>query len=120
MKFEYNGNLDEKARIKEVAQDIKSYYNFISDIEAYEVAALEDVISTKVNDIMRFKRLYNILVVMQNKKEIFNLVYRDLVNVYNSYLQNNLKDYLVDSIMNEIINYMSGKRQDFPLISEFY
>ena len=78
MKFEYNGNLDEKARIKEVAQDIKSYYNFISDIEAYEVAALEDVISTlTLKEILKMIREISYDMVCYYDETVCSKIYRD-------------------------------------------
>ena len=70
MDYEYNGNLLEEDRINLVANEIINKYSQISLEKAKEAAMLEGKISnTKtVND--ELNRLYNIMLVNSDNKEI--------------------------------------------------
>lgn len=116
MKFEYNGNLDYMDRVKLVSNEIIEEYPEIGIDEAKMAAILEDVITTKPTNEIKFKRLYNILFATQYNKTIFNHVLVDIKQIYD--LGNNTK--LMDSIMNEVARYVLGQRVNFPIISEFY
>ena len=85
MKFEYNGHLEEMERILLVADEIVGEFSEIPMDKAMKIAALEDVITTECDSIMYFKRLYNILFVMQDKKNVFDKVLSEIKKVYNKF-----------------------------------
>lgn len=120
MKFEYNGNLEEYERVNVVANEIIEIYPNINLDYAMVIASLEEPITMVPNAIIKFKRLYNILFVMQNNSDIFKLVLNDIKNMYIQYIKEEKIEPLVDIIMSEILNYVDGERYDFPIISEFY
>ena len=116
MKYEYNGNLIENDRINNVASDIISLYPEITINEANEIALLEGRISEDKNLDMQFNRLYNIMLVMQDNKNIVKVVARDLINILNDNKNdNNIKYYY--NIAYQILRYLSNER-DFPYIDE--
>lgn len=117
MDFEYNGNLLEEDRINLVAKEIVNKYPQISLDKAKEAAMLEGRISTNktVND--ELNRLYNIMLVNSNNKEIVSMVYGDFVNLFdNNDLDKNNDIYLnlVDGINSYLQNYT-----EFPFLSDF-
>lgn len=128
VKFGYNGEKIEELRVKEVADDIVSFYKNIPFDLALFIARLESPIITPKDDIMIFKRLYNILFVLNYKNvysEEFNYIYNDLYKVYNIIIkneiyQNNEEIELVNNIYKEILKYLKKQRDKFPIISEFY
>lgn len=120
MSFEYNGNLEESKRILQVGYEIINYYPEIDLDMAKKIASLEQPITKNYDYKMHFERLYNILFIMHNNPTIFSKVYNDIVNIYNLCLKNENDIHLIQSMMEEITNYVEGKRQDFPIISEFY
>lgn len=120
MDFEYNGNLEENERILQVAKEIIDYYPEIEFEKAKTIASLEDPITTEIDSIMYFKRLYNILFVNQNDVSFFSKVYSDIIKIYNLYLTQNIQDDKLDSMMEELTKYANKERTDFPIISEFY
>ncbi len=120
MRFEYNGNLTYDERVLQVSKEITDYYKDIKKNEAFLIASLEDPITTDVTSVIKFKRLYNILFVIQNKKDIFDRVYKDLEDVFKEYTLSNIEDKKIDRIMEEVIKYKNKKRLDFPTINEFY
>ena len=116
MKYEYNGNLIENDRINNVASDIISLYPEITINEANEIALLEGKISEDKNLDMQFNRLYNIMLVMQDNKNIVKVVARDLIDILND----NKNDYNIKYYYNiayQILRYLSNER-DFPYIDE--
>lgn len=120
MKFEYNGHLEENKRIIKVANEIITYYSEIDFDTAKIIASLEEPITTLSNDIMRFKRLYNILFVTQNNRKIFSKVFIDIKKLYVDSISKIKTNYLISSMMDELIKYINYERNDFPIISEFY
>lgn len=116
MKYEYNGNLVENDRIYNVVEDIINYYPSISVNEANEIALLEGRISEDKNLDMQFNRLYNIMLVMQDNKNIVKVVARDLIDILND----NKNDYNIKYYYNiayQILRYLSNER-GFPYIDE--
>lgn len=116
MKYEYNGNLIENDRINNVASDIINYYPEINVNEANEIALLEGRISEDKNLDMQFNRLYNIMLVMQDNKNIVKVVARDLIDILND----NKNDYNIKYYYNiayQVLRYLSNER-DFPYIDE--
>ena len=120
MDFKYNGNLTFDERVNQVAKEITDYYKDIKKSEALMIASLEDPITTDITPIIKFKRLYNIMFIMQQDKNIFNKVYKDLENTFKEYLSLGLEEKRIDRMMEEIIKYKKQERLDFPVISEFY
>ena len=120
MDFEYNGNLEEKQRVLQVAQEITNYYPDITFEEAKLIASLEEPITNNVDEIMHFKRLYNILFIVRQDKKLTAKIYNEIIKIYNLYLVSNIRDNIIDSIMSELTKYFNGERIDFPIISEFY
>jgi len=119
MSFEYNGNLEEDKRIMKVAMEIISVYPKIELNYAKKIATLESPITINPNPIMHFKRLYNILFVMQSNVVIFNEVLEDIIKAYNACVKYYQIDGLIGAIMNQLIRYVNKERFTFPIISEF-
>lgn len=119
MEFEYNGNLVENERVELVANEIMKLYPEIDFSKAKAVAFLEEPITTSVNDVMHFKRLYNILMLCYNEKALFSKVLSDLNVIYRKIMNESSCFESVDVIMNELSKFIIGERIDFPLISEF-
>lgn len=116
MKFEYNGNLLEDERINLVANEIINKYPQVSMEKAKDAAMLEGKISSNktVND--ELNRLYNIMLVNCNNKNLVSLVYRDFLNILkNNHLGENTNYiYLVEGINNYLQNYA-----EFPFLSDY-
>lgn len=117
MDFEYNGNLLEDDRINLVANEIVNKYSQISLEKAREAAMLEGEISDykTIND--ELNRLYNIMLVNSDNKEIVIIVYKDYLEVLkNSNIEEGRNNYinLVDGINAYLQNYA-----EFPLLSDY-
>ena len=117
MDFEYNGNLLEDDRINLVANEIVNKYSQISLEKAREAAMLEGKISDykTIND--ELNRLYNIMLVNSDNKEIVIIVYKDYLEVLkNSNIDEGRNNYinLVDGINAYLQNYA-----EFPLLSDY-
>ena len=117
MDFEYNGNLLEDDRINLVANEIVNKYSQISLEKAREAAMLEGKISDykTIND--ELNRLYNIMLVNSDNKEIVIIVYKDYLEVLkNSNIEEGRNNYinLVDGINAYPQNYA-----EFPLLSDY-
>ena len=117
MDFEYNGNLLEDDRINLVANEIVNKYSQISLEKAREAAMLEGKISDykTIND--ELNRLYNIMLVNSDNKEMVTIVYKDFLEVLkNSNIEEGRNNYinLVDGINAYLQNYA-----EFPLLSDY-
>lgn len=114
MDFEYNGNLLEEDRINLVAKEIISKYPQISIDKAKEAAMLEGRISeTKtIND--ELNRLYNIMIVSSNDKNIVSSIYKDFVQILYNYEYNGIYINIADKIKEYLQN-----DSEFPLISDY-
>lgn len=117
MDFKYNGNLLEDDRINLVANEIVNKYSQISLEKAREAAMLEGKISDykTIND--ELNRLYNIMLVNSDNKEIVIIVYKDYLEVLkNSNIEEGRNNYinLVDGINAYLQNYA-----EFPLLSDY-
>ena len=116
MDFEYNGNLLEDDRINLVANEIINKYPKVSLEKAKEAAMLEGKISSPktVND--ELNRLYNIMLVNSDNKEIVSIVYKDFLNLLNS---NNIeKDNIYLNLVEGINAYLQNYT-DFPFLSDY-
>lgn len=117
MNFEYNGNLLEDDRINLVANEIVNKYSQINLEKAKEAAMLEGKISDSktIND--ELNRLYNIMLVNSDNKEIVTIVYRDFLEALkNSKIEEDSNKYvnLVDGI-NAYLQYNA----EFPFLSDY-
>ncbi len=117
MDFEYNGNLLEDDRINLVANEIVNKYSQISFERAKEAAMLEGKISSSktVND--ELNRLYNIMLVNSDNKEMVTIVYKDFLEVLkNSNIEDDRDNYinLVDGI-----NAYLQNNAEFPFLSDY-
>lgn len=116
MNFEYNGNLLENERIDLVANEIINKYPQINIEKAKEAAMLEGKISEDktVND--ELNRLYNIMLVNCDDKNVVSLVYKDFLNVFkNNYSEQN-NNYI--DLINGINNYLQSYAE-FPFLSDY-
>lgn len=117
MNFEYNGNLLEDDRINLVADEIVNKYSQISHEKAREAAMLEGKISDykTIND--ELNRLYNIMLVNSDNKEIVTMVYKDFLEV--------LKNSNIEEDRNNYINLVDGinaylqNNAEFPFLSDY-
>ncbi len=114
MNYEYNGNLEENERINQVSQEITSKYPFISLDKAIKASALEGKIDKEVTIIDKLNRLYNIMLVSSNNKDIVMLVFKDYLDLLKNNNIDNKYYYLSQSINEYLSNY-----SDFPIISDF-
>lgn len=117
MEYEYNGNLLECDRINLVTNEIVNKYPLIAINKAKEAAMLEGKISIDKNVEMQFNRLYNIMLVTQDNKQIVKDVYVDLVEL----LKNNKNDGKIryySLIALNIANFLTNRRE-FPYLDEF-
>ncbi len=116
MKFEYNENLDIEARIKLVMQEIKTRYKEVDDSSAYIAALLSSPVDDKPTNDEKFERYYHLLRNLSPNNFNYLDVFNDLYNVYDS----GIYKPQYNECMVEIINYISGNRDSFPMISDFY
>ena len=115
MKFEYNGNLLENERINLVTNEIISKYPQISIEKAKEAAMLEGKISENKNVNDELNRLYNIMLVNCDNKNVVSLIYKDFLSVFkNNNLEDNNYIYLINGINDYLQNY-----NDFPFFSDY-
>lgn len=115
MIFEYNGNLLEEDRINLVVKEITSKYPQISIEKAKEAAMLEGKISSNKTVDDELNRLYNIMLVNSENKNIVTLIYKDFLKLLK---ENNVEDnnyiYLAERINNYLQNYA-----EFPFLSDY-
>jgi len=115
MIFEYNGNLLEEDRINLVVKEITSKYPQISIEKAKEAAMLEGKISSNKTVDDELNRLYNIMLVNSENKNIVKLIYKDFLKLLK---ENNVEDnnyiYLAEGINNYLQNYA-----EFPFLSDY-
>ena len=115
MIFEYNGNLLEEDRINFVVKEITSKYPQISIEKAKEAAMLEGKISSNKTVDDELNRLYNIMLVNSENKNIVTLIYKDFLKLLK---ENNVEDnnyiYLAEGINNYLQNYA-----EFPFLSDY-
>ncbi|HIU39853.1 MAG TPA: hypothetical protein IAB68_00945 [Candidatus Aphodocola excrementigallinarum] len=117
MKYEYNGNLKEEERIDLVSNEIINKYPQISIDKAKDAAMLEGKISSDKDFEMEFNRLYNIMLVESDNKDLLEPVYNDLINLLKENSNNEKIEYYCN-IAIEITNFLNDKR-DFPYMIEF-
>lgn len=114
MKYKYNGNLEIEDRINEVCNDIKSEYNGIPIDKLKKIAALELPIIEPVNFKIKFRRLYNILLIINNDislSSIYEKVLKDLINVYNSIPKDEIDNET--EIIDNILKFKNNNEEKF-------
>lgn len=116
MNYPYNGHLLEEERIEQVANEIILKYPEIKIREAKKIAALEGSISTDCNFDMVFNRLYHIMLIMNQEKEIVKKVYQDLLDYLRVYPVGD-KFYDYQQALIEVYRFLKGERE-FPLLEE--
>ena len=116
MKYEYNGNLLEEDRIKLVAKEITAKYPQISIENARKVAMLEGKVSGPKTIKDELNRLYNIMLINSEDKQIVKTVYQDFMNIIiKNYYNDGIIKYI--DIAEDIQQYL---QTEFPLISEYH
>ena len=114
MNYKYNGNLEIENRINEVCNDIKNEYNDIPIDKLKKIAVLESPIIDSVNSKIEFKRLYNILLIINNDINLSNTydkVVKDLINIYNSIPENEIDNET--EIMDNILKFKNNQGEKF-------
>ena len=114
MKYKYNGNLEIEDRINEVCNDIKSEYKDISIDKLKKIAVLESPIIDPANSKIKFKRLYNMLLIINNDISLSNTydkVLKDLINVYNSIPKDEIDNET--EIIDNILKFKNNNREKF-------
>ena len=117
MKYKYNGNLEIEDRINEVCNDIKSEYKDISIDKLKKIAVLESPIIDPANSKIKFKRLYNILLIINNDISLSNTydkVVKDLINIYNSIPKDEIDDET--EIIDNILKFKNNNGEKFYII----
>ena len=116
MNYEYNGNLLEDERINVVANEIIRKYPQINFSKAKEAAMLEGKISNSktIND--ELNRLYNIMLVNRDNKDIVTLVYKDYLNTLVANYYGEINANYID-LNDRIYSYLQNY-SDFPFISD--
>lgn len=114
MNYEYNGNLEEDERISQVTKEITLKYPFISLDNAIKASTLEGKIDKEVSITDKLNRLYNIMLVNSNNKDIVMIIFKDYLELLKNNNIDNKYYYLSQSINEYLYNY-----SDFPIISEF-
>lgn len=116
MRYEYNGNLEIEDRIDEVCSDIRSEYKDIPLEKLKKIAVLESPITYPVNSKIKFKRLYNILLVINNNVNLsstYDKVLKDLVSIYNNMSKDEIDDEM--EIMDNVLKFKNNSGERFCL-----
>ena len=114
MMYEYDSDLEFEDRIKKVASDIIKEFPLISIDDAIKAAALTNPINNTPSNDDKFNRLYCIMLTIDRDHYEFYHAFNNAFNIYES----GLKDEKNNLIFREIIDYLDGKRDTFPYMSE--
>ena len=116
MRYKYNGNLEIEDRIDEVCSDIRSEYKDIPLEKLKKIAVLESPITYPVNLKIKFTRLYNILLVINNNVNLsstYDKVLKDLVSIYNNMSKDEIDDEM--EIMDNVLKFKNNSGERFCL-----
>lgn len=117
MEFEYNGNLLEEDRINLVANEIVNKYSQVSFEKAKEAAMLEGRISADKTTDDELNRLYNIMLVNRDNKEIVAVVYKDFLEVLSGInMEEDGNNYI--NLIDGINDYLHDNAE-FPFLSDY-
>ena len=115
MKYKYNGNLEIEDRINDVCDDIKSEYKDIPIDKLKKIAVLESPIIDNIVDAkFKFRRLYNILLIINNDislSSIYEKVLKDLINVYNNIPKDEIDNET--EIIDNILKFKNNNGEKF-------
>ena len=115
MKYKYNGNLEIEDRINDVCDDIKSEYKDIPIDKLKKIAVLESPIIDNIVDAkFKFRRLYNILLIINNDISLSNTydkVLKDLINVYNNIPKDEIDNE--QEIIDNILKFKNNNEEKF-------
>ncbi len=115
MKYEYNGNLNIEDRIVNVCNDIKECYPNIPIDKLKKIAALETpIIDNIVNNKFKFKRLYHILLIINNDISLsntYNKVLEDIKKVYINIPNEEIEDE--KDIISNILRFKNNNNETF-------
>ena len=117
MKYKYNGNLEIEDRINDVCDDIKSEYKDIPIDKLKKIAVLESPIIDPVNSKIKFRRLYNILLIINNDISLSNTydkVLKDLINIYNNIPKDEIDNET--EIIDNILKFKNNNGENFYII----
>lgn len=115
MKYAYNGNLLEEDRVLLVTNEIVKKYPEMNFSSAKMAARLEGYISSKATSDDKLKRLYNIMLINQNDKNLITKVYQDYTGILKSEL-NKIKNYKYITVSNMLKDYIDGYTS-FPFVN---
>ena len=116
MRFQYNDNLNMIERIRLVSDEIKHNYPLIDENSAIMAATLSSPIDDKPTNSDKFERYYYMLMYLKPTSPEYSHVFNDLYDVYEDGIENRA----YNDCMVEVINYVSHKRDNFPLLQDFY
>ncbi len=110
MEYKYNGNLLYEDRIAQISKELMNEYNFITKSEAMLISTLESPISTDVDDLIKFRRLYNIIYIKRDKYT-FDIIIKDILKL----------DRTNEIISNGIIRLLEYKDNNiFPDVKDIF
>ena len=117
MNFEYNGNLLEEDRIVNVVNDIVSKYPQVGKDRAKQAAMLEGKISSTVTSSDKLDRLYNIMLVCNDDKDLVTLVYQDYLHILD-HEKLELDNTKYVDLASRIYTFLKGT-SEFPYMSDY-
>lgn len=116
MKFNYNKDLEFKERLLKVLSEVKAQYPLINEKSAAIASMMSSPVDDKATNDDKFDRYYFLLKEVSPEDPEYNHIFNDLYNLYEAGFENSI----YNNCMEEIINFIEGEREDFPLLSEFY
>ena len=116
MKFQNTERCSVTDRLRIVSSEILEMYPKIGSENILKIASLCDIVSDNVDTDIIFRRYYYILLVIQDDKPNFDIVYKDMKRFCGKDFNNKLNNYLY----NDIEKYVNGELDSFPMISKYY
>lgn len=116
MSFEYNDNLNMIERIKLVNDEIKQTYPLIDNTSSIMAATLSSPIDDKPTNSDKFERYYYMLMYLDKSNPEYFHIFNDMYDLY----EDGIENLTFNNCMIEIIKYVSQKRDEFPLLQDFY
>ena len=116
MNYEYTGNCTLEEKVNIVSKEIMEAYPEITLKDARYIAMLDNKVTKEADGHIKFRRLYNILLITFSNTIIFNKVLKDMISAYNS-----IKDKTISetNLFEDIILFYKGELETFPIISNY-